>query len=187
MRLSVAQEISGTEAEGPGRRYAVWLQGCPLRCPGCCNPEMLSFAGGVATDVGALAARILATDDEGITLLGGEPFAQAAAAAALAATVKAAGRSVVVFTGYTLEALREAGPDAVDLLAQVDLLIDGPYERALPDTQRRWIGSTNQRMHALTDRYDPSRPEFTAPDTVELRLEGGVLTINGRPWGRGLP
>src|SRR5947208_855180 len=44
--LSVAQVVPCTEAEGPGRRFALWFQGCPLRCPGCCNPEMLPFAGG---------------------------------------------------------------------------------------------------------------------------------------------
>ena len=44
--LSIAQIVPSTEAEGPGRRFALWVQGCPLRCPGCCNPEMLPFAGG---------------------------------------------------------------------------------------------------------------------------------------------
>ena len=46
--LSVAQIVPCTEAEGPGRRFALWFQGCPLRCPGCCNPEMLPFTGGHA-------------------------------------------------------------------------------------------------------------------------------------------
>ena len=44
--LSVAQIVPHTEAEGPGVRFALWFQGCPLRCPGCCNPEMLPFDGG---------------------------------------------------------------------------------------------------------------------------------------------
>ena len=44
--LSVAQIVPFTEAEGPGVRFALWFQGCPLRCPGCCNPEMLPFEGG---------------------------------------------------------------------------------------------------------------------------------------------
>lgn len=185
--LQVGLEVAGTEAEGPGRRYAVWLQGCPMRCPGCCNPELLPFAGGEAVSVEALAARVLASEDAGLTLLGGEPFAQAAAAARLAEKVRAAGRTVVVFTGYTLEALRAAGPNAQALLSQTDLLIDGPYDRARPDEARRWIGSTNQRVHALTGRIPADHPGFATPDTVELRLEGGQLTVNGRPWGRGLP
>ncbi|MFM7150626.1 MAG: 4Fe-4S cluster-binding domain-containing protein, partial [Gemmataceae bacterium] len=47
--LSIAQTVPFTEAEGPGKRFAIWFQGCPFRCPGCCNPEMLPFRGGVPT------------------------------------------------------------------------------------------------------------------------------------------
>lgn len=187
MELRVALEVAGTEAEGPGRRYAVWLQGCPLRCPGCCNPEMLSSEGGKRVPVEALAERILAGADEGLTLLGGEPFFQPGPAAALAEQVRAQGRSVMVFSGFTLEALRTAGPDAARLLAATDLLVDGPYDRTRPDRHRRWIGSQNQRVHALTARYDPAGPEWSAPDTIEIRLADGQLILNGRPWGRGVP
>src|SRR5262245_33508431 len=49
--LQIAQVIPCTEAEGPGKRFAIWFQGCPLRCPGCCNPEMLPFHGGQPTPV----------------------------------------------------------------------------------------------------------------------------------------
>src|SRR5579884_2845958 len=86
--LRVAQIVPCTEAEGPGRRFALWFQGCPLRCPGCCNPEMLPFEGGQALAlgevVGQLRAAAAAHGLEGITLLGGEPLAHAAGAAALA-------------------------------------------------------------------------------------------------------
>lgn len=181
--LSVGLEVPDTEAEGPGRRYAIWLQGCPMRCPGCCNPELLSFREDRAVDVETLAARILATDAEGITLLGGEPFSQAAAAAELAALVRP--RSVVVFSGFTLEEIEAQGADAAALLANTDLLIDGRYDRGQPDEVRRWIGSTNQRAHFLTDRYDESI--FEGRDTIELRYVDGLLTINGRPWSGAMP
>jgi anaerobic ribonucleoside-triphosphate reductase activating protein len=42
--LRIAQILPSTAAEGPGRRFTLWFQGCPLGCPGCCNPEMLPFA-----------------------------------------------------------------------------------------------------------------------------------------------
>jgi anaerobic ribonucleoside-triphosphate reductase activating protein len=38
--LQVAYSVACTEAEGPFRRHALWLQGCTLACPGCCNPEL---------------------------------------------------------------------------------------------------------------------------------------------------
>src|SRR3712207_5920745 len=101
--LRVAQVVPCTEAEGPGRRFALWFQGCPLRCPGCCNPEMLPFAGGRAvTRADVLDAVRSARQDhdvEGVTLLGGEPTAHTPAAARLARDVRALGLTVMVFTG----------------------------------------------------------------------------------------
>src|SRR5262249_26806510 len=157
MLLQVAQIVPVTEAEGPGKRFALWFQGCPLRCPGCCNPEMLPFAGGAALTLDAVRERLVAAmaeGIEGITLLGGEPLAHADGALALARLAQALGLSVMVFSGYTLEEIRERSDDIVhELLALTDILVDGPYLREQPETQRRWIGSANQRVHFLSERY----------------------------------
>lgn len=187
MKLRVAMEVSDTRAEGPGRRYAIWLQGCPMRCPGCCNPEFLSMRGGEFHQVEVTLERVLEHRDlDGLSLLGGEPFAQSTAAAELARGVRAAGKSVVVFSGFTLEEIR-ADPEMRALLEQTDLLIDGRYERDQPDPYRRWIGSTNQRMHFLSNRISTTDSSFDERDEVEIRLRSEILTVNGRPWGRGLP
>ncbi len=179
----IAQIVPYTEAEGPGARYAIWFQGCPLRCPGCCNPEMLSFDGGETKTVADVLANIEQTSGiEGITLLGGEPFAHAAPAAVLARAVRARGLSVMVFSGYTLEQLR-ANPDSAvaELLATTDLLVDGPYLRERPDTTRRWIGSTNQRIHFLTDRYRSDDARWAKRNTLEIRVDRNGISVNGFP------
>src|SRR3954462_9156895 len=101
MTLQVAQTVACTEAEGPGRRFALWFQGCPLRCPGCCNPEMLPFAGGRRVSLAEILAQVRAAAGqgvEGITLLGGEPLAHAAGAAVLAREVRLLGLTVMVFS-----------------------------------------------------------------------------------------
>ncbi len=119
---------------------------------------------------------------EGISLLGGEPTAQAPGAARLAGRARALGLSVMVYSGFTLEEL--VGRDDLatrDLLAATDLLVDGPYLRDRPETTRRWVGSTNQRLHFLSDRYRADDPCWLVPNTLELRLDGGVLTVNGFP------
>ncbi len=184
MQLRVAQTIPDTEAEGPGKRFALWVQGCSLRCPGCCNPEMLApDKGGALVDPAALAREILSLDGlEGLSVLGGEPFEQPEALAELCALVKAGGRSVMIYTGYTLAELRAKQSPAVDaLLATVDLLVDGRYEQGRPEKSRRWIGSSNQVMHFLTPRYAVDDPRFATANTVELRFVNGQLTINGWP------
>jgi anaerobic ribonucleoside-triphosphate reductase activating protein len=184
--FQLAQMVPCTEAEGPGRRFALWFQGCPLRCPGCCNPEMLSFAGGTAVSLADLLEQIRQTAEgasiEGITLLGGEPLAHATGAAELARQVQSLGLSVMIFTGYTLEEAR-ALPDAAvaELLAHTDILVDGPYVRELPETQRRWIGSSNQRIHFLSERYRADDPCWQKANTLEIRWNGSELTINGFP------
>lgn len=185
MFRQVAQIVPVTEAEGPGRRFALWFQGCPLRCPGCCNPEMLPFTGGMAISLNQVLEKIAhATRNgiEGITLLGGEPMAHAGPAACLARAVRANGLSVMIFSGYLLEDLRRSDdPGIHDLLTQTDLLVDGPYRADLPEKHRRWIGSANQRVHFLTDRYSPDDPCWLLSNTLEIRLAGKELVINGYP------
>jgi anaerobic ribonucleoside-triphosphate reductase activating protein len=184
--LRVAQTVPCTEAEGPGRRFALWFQGCPLRCPACCNPEMLPFEGGdripVAEVLAQLRTATAAHDLEGLTLLGGEPLAHAAGAAALARGAHALGLTVMVFSGYTVEGARALPDPAVrDLLAETDILVDGPYLREQPETRRRWIGSANQRVHFLSARCRADDPRWLLPNTLEIRLRGTELSVNGFP------
>jgi anaerobic ribonucleoside-triphosphate reductase activating protein len=184
--MRVAQLVEHTETEGPGRRFAVWLQGCPLRCPGCCNPEMLPLEGGEERSPSALARELAAAHArhalEGLTLAGGEPFAQAAEAAALALAARGMGLGVMTFSGWTLSELEaRRDPGSAALLRASDLLVDGRYRRELPEPRRRWIGSANQALCFLSDRYRPDDPRFFAPNSVELRLAGGALVVNGWP------
>src|SRR5262245_37537832 len=183
--LQVAQLVPCTEAEGPGRRFALWFQGCPLRCPGCCNPEFLPFEGGEALRLANVLEQVDAAREEGIegiTLLGGEPLAHAAGAAALAVAARERRLTVMVFTGYTLEQARAMmNPDVDSLLANTDILVDGPYLRELPDTTRRWIGSANQRIHFLSDRYRADDACWRERNTLEIRVRGVEVSVNGFP------
>lgn len=193
--VDVGVEVVDTEAEGPGRRYAIWVQGCPMRCPGCCNPELLRFGGGTPRTVAQLLDAVLGAHArsplDGVSLLGGEPFAQAPALAVLAEHVQAANLGVMVYSGFRLDELQAKAnadePGIARLLAATDLLVDGRYERELPDHERRWIGSTNQQLHFLTSRHRPDDPVFREGETIELRLVDGQLIINGWPWGKGPP
>jgi len=185
LALQIAQVVPCTEAEGPGKRFAIWFQGCPLRCPGCCNPEFLPFQGGYTkslTEVTEFIARIRDTTGiEGITLLGGEPFAHTIGACALARFAREQGLSVMAFSGYTLEQLREQpDPQVSELIELCDILVDGPYDRERPDTQRRWIGSTNQRIHFLTDRYSFDE-QWQQRNTIEIRVDRSGISVNGFP------
>ena len=182
MTLRLHRFLATSQAEGPGLRACLWVQGCPIHCPGCAVPWTWSFEGGEEVEVEELANKILAEPVEGVTFLGGEPFTQAAALAELANKLRQAGLSVMTFSGYTIETLRRAGrPDWNALLDATDLLIDGPFRQDLLDTSRPWVGSSNQRYHFLTDRYRHLADQLTSfPNRLEIRLSpDGKVEVNG--------
>lgn len=68
--------------DGPGVRCVVFMQGCPLRCICCHNPDTWDFSGGEETDSNELCRRILRFlpyfgNNGGLTVSGGEPLMQA--------------------------------------------------------------------------------------------------------------
>jgi len=178
---SIAHPVT---ALGPGRRVALWVAGCPFRCPGCITPELLEARGGKAVSVDRLATRMLRLDPrlDGITLSGGEPFAQAGALAALLERVLASRPhwSVIAFSGFRLARLRRMGDEAACLLERIDMLIDGPYVRERPSIHPL-AGSGNQEVHYLTARGAALRHavDSLAGEQANLALgtDGGVMLV----------
>ncbi|MCB9608976.1 MAG: radical SAM protein [Polyangiaceae bacterium] len=181
--LNVAAVRPRTQTNGPGWRAAVWVQGCTLRCPGCFNPDTHTHDPRRLWSPETLADELMQEDVEGVTILGGEPFEQAAACARLAARTRALGRSVVTYSGYTaayLQRSRIAGVEA--LLAATDLLIAGPYVAAKRNDGRGWHGSSNQEFVFLTDRYDERvYDQFDRVPVVEAWVDGRVAGWSGIP------
>ena len=186
--LNLASRIPCTEAEGPGQRAALWVQGCNKRCRGCCNPAYLQLVERELVSASSvldwLGNAHHAHDLEGVTFLGGEPMLQAQGLAVVAQGAQSLGLSVMVFSGYTkneLDVLRLPGAD--QLLRYTDVLVDGPYEANLPEHSRRWAGSTNQQFHYLTARYDARiESDGEVERVLEVRLQtDGSAFINGWP------
>ena len=68
--------------DGPGVRFVLFTQGCPLRCSCCHNPDTWDICGGSAYEAAELAARAARYQayfgkDGGVTVSGGEPLLQA--------------------------------------------------------------------------------------------------------------
>lgn len=179
--LDLYKIIPQTEVEGPNKRFCIWVQGCKKHCVGCWAKETWEFGIGKNYSVEELFQLIKAQKDiEGVTFLGGEPFEQAENLSKLAKKVKEIGLSVVCFTGYTIEELRNKNSSAITaLLENIDLLIDGGFEKENFDLSRPWVGSSNQRYIFLSDVYSPDTiKKYT--NKVEVRISrGGKLEING--------
>ena len=179
MKLRVFNILKNTKVEGPETRYCIWVQGCSRHCKGCQAVHTWSHSGGVLYKVNDIIADIKTQKNiEGVTFLGGEPFEQAEALGIIAKTVKKEGLGVLCFTGYLLEELQQKDENKT-LLENIDLLIDGAFEIENVDYSRPWCGSTNQRYHFLTNRYNEEIFE-KYKNKIEINVsKDGTIFMNG--------
>ena len=133
--------------DGPGIRTTVFSQSCPHHCPGCHNPETWDFGCGTPMEEEAIVEIVRSNPlCRGVTFSGGEPFAQSAGFARLARLLKARGYEVASYSGYTFEELLEGSEEQKQLLASIDVLIDGPFLLAEKSLEVPFRGSRNQRI-----------------------------------------
>jgi anaerobic ribonucleoside-triphosphate reductase activating protein len=154
--VRVARVRHGQLQEGPGQRTVIWFAGCTIRCAGCINPHLFDgekYAARPASEIVDRVCRGIALGDVGISVAGGEPFDQPAALAVLVREVAACWPQcgdiprVIVYTGFTYEALVARREPVVKMaLRFIDVLIDGPFVRALADRNLAYRGSSNQRV-----------------------------------------
>lgn len=148
--IRIAGVVRQSIVDGPGLRMVVFVQGCPLKCPGCHNAQAQDPAGGYDCKI----EKILREFDRnplllGLTLSGGEPFCQAQQLVPLAQAIHERGKTVWCYSGYTWEELMEmAGqsPAVRELLMLCDVLVDGRYEETQKSLTLRFRGSRNQRI-----------------------------------------
>ena len=74
--------------DGPGLRFVIFMQGCPLRCMYCHNPDSWNMQAGTEYTVDEVVSRVLRYrtyfgEDGGVTVSGGEALLQAPFVAAL--------------------------------------------------------------------------------------------------------
>jgi len=177
--------------DGPGPRAVLFLQGCPIRCPGCQNRHLWDPEGGEEVPVEEIARRLLATGLP-VTISGGEPFAQAQELAALIHTLKEAGVHVIVYTGLVFEDLLEilpALPGAEEVLRLADILVDGPFIPQLKSQAGPYRGSANQRAIDLPATF--AAGEVVEVDWGEIAVsilpDGSVIAqVEARPVLKGL-
>ncbi len=157
--LRVAGTIGESIVDGPGLRYTIFTQGCPHACPGCHNTHTHDFEGGTTVQLDTLLQDILRNPlTKGVTFSGGEPFCQAAPLAQLAQALRAHGKHIMIYSGYTYEQLLQQDAHTQALLAQCDILVDGLYLEAQRDISLRFRGSRNQRVLQIPRSLEQGTP-----------------------------
>ena len=170
---------------GPGCRCVLWVAGCHRRCSGCFQSQFFDFNSGRSIDIEELALQIIAVQGiNGLTISGGEPFEQSESLAKLCKLVRQnSDFSILAYTGYELEVLRNRSSADRIFLDQLDLLIDGEYRQELQGPYL-WRGSANQSVRDLKSNTPISGPpEMHDGDaeSVQLVLEDNSLIIGGFP------
>ncbi|MCL1807488.1 MAG: anaerobic ribonucleoside-triphosphate reductase activating protein [Oscillospiraceae bacterium] len=144
MNLRVAKIVHDSVTDGPGLRAAVFFQGCPHRCAGCHNPELLTTEGGTEMTTEELLAEITENPlHTGVTFTGGEPMEQAEALLPAAKRLKESGYDLWIYTGCLWEELDGAKRELAEM---ADVVKDGPYIAEQKSLMLPWRGSANQRL-----------------------------------------
>jgi len=171
---------------GPGVRLGIWFQGCDIRCKGCIDPGAWEFSEEKKIDInevkkmiGGFAGRLV----DGITISGGEPFAQPEA---LEEIVSFCGKitrgDILVYSGYSYAKLKR---DFAGILKKIDVIISEPYIEAEKD-ELIWRGSDNQKIWLTSDKARANYPEninemkYTARN-IQIANDGGRIFIIGIP------
>jgi anaerobic ribonucleoside-triphosphate reductase activating protein len=137
--MRIAGILPHSLVNGDGIRYVVFLQGCPHHCEGCHNKDTWDFSGGREISVEEIAGSFKRTKFlDGITLSGGEPFAQQEACLALLKLLPDV--KVWIYTGYEYEAIRYT-----ELAQRADVLVVGRFVESLK-CEGEFFGSANQRI-----------------------------------------
>jgi anaerobic ribonucleoside-triphosphate reductase activating protein len=179
LKLNIHSKLWKSRANGPGLRTVVWFQGCSIGCKGCFNPSTHSFEPNQLIEPETLAGQIIqkSKETEGITISGGEPFAQAEGLMQLLQIVRhQSGLSVIVLSGYSHEQILKT-PHHRIILDSIDVLIAGPYIEALSQP-KNLAGSSNKTCHFVSNRY--SMPDFEQVPDAEIIIDAhGNITKSG--------
>ena len=182
-------ESFGT-VDGPGVRFVVFFQGCPMRCLYCHNPDTWTVGAGSEYTADQILTRVVRNapfyETGGLTATGGEPLLQAEFLAELFEGAKAKGIHTCLDTSGAV-----FDPRSEESLARIDRVLDATDLVMLDlkhvDTERHRVltGRGNEQILAfaehLSARGIPARirhvlaPGYT-DDEASLRALGRYLS-----------
>ena len=184
--LQVSRIHFPVTALGPGRRVGIWVQGCSIGCTGCISQDTWDPAGGRSWSIDEVVMAVagaVAGGCCGVTISGGEPFEQSAALACFVGRLRSLSSGsgepldLLCYSGFSLKRLQRCH---VDILAQLDAVITGPYVRTRP-TDLVWRGSENQVLTPLSalgrKRYAAAVNGRTSRPVIQVSVDEGVWMV----------
>lgn len=153
--------IKNDFSAAPGVCLTFFVQGCPIRCKGCQNPQTWDPAGGkeftpeVLDEIeqGILANGLKRT----LCIMGGEPLCQDNIFLTTIVITEMVKRipdlKIWIWTGYDYDYVKSnaSNPKIQHILETVNGLVTGPYVESLRDITLPMRGSKNQEIIKLKD------------------------------------
>ncbi len=145
-------------ANGPGVRVSLFVSGCTHYCKGCFNSEAWDFHYGKPYTEKVeeeILEALKPSYIKGLSVLGGEPFEEANRLTVLGLLKKARERypekSIWCYTGYDYEKdllrfIAEGRTEVEEMLAFIDVLVDGEFVEEQKNLRLPFRGSENQRL-----------------------------------------
>ena len=151
--MKYAGIIENDVVNGEGVCLSYWTQGCPHKCDGCHNPETWNFNGEKEDSKENILNKILTLLNKNnihrnLSILGGEPLCDENIDFTMEILKQVKQRypniKTFVWTGYTYEELCKLYKDII--FDNIDVLIDGKYDKNQRDITLKLRGSKNQRI-----------------------------------------
>ena len=144
-------------ANGVGCRTSFFVSGCTHHCKGCFNEKAWDFNYGepYTKDVeDYIISTLTPSNIDGLSVLGGEPMelVNQEAIISLLRRTKELGKTIWIYSGYTLEELSDPnnkrchGPYTDEILKLIDVLVDGEFVLEKKNISLQFRGSENQRI-----------------------------------------
>jgi len=180
-------ETFPTTVNGPGNRYLIHLQFCPLGCPGCINPESWSSKIKKLVNVEDLADKIVSHNPDGLSISGGEPFEQRQSLLEFLKYIHKNGKcpfpkGILIFSGYTQSEL-EKMKEYEEIMQYVDCVVSGRFqiENRIYDSL---LSSSNQTF--IWGARGLIKEEDVMNQNYEILIEENELKLTGFPpnWNK---
>lgn len=194
MQGKIHSVFSGGTVDGPGIRFVVFMQGCPLRCKYCHNPDSWNYADGEFRTVEDLVSEIIKYKNYfgangGLTVSGGEPLMQIDFVIELLKAVKKHGIHTAIDTsGFTFNKENQVILDKfTELIKYTDLFLldikhieDEKHLNLTGVTNKntlefaKWLSDNGKKIwirHVLV-------PSYTDFDEDLINLSNFIKTLN---------
>lgn len=163
--------------DGPGVRAVVFMQGCPLRCVCCHNPDTWDINGGTPTDVRDVFNKIYRLrayfgKDGGVTVSGGEPLLQPEFVTELFELCRNAGIDCVLDTSGC------AYSERIERLLTLCDLVILDYKYTDDESYEKYVGMKRERVELFLDRLEALGKRVWIRQVIIPRLNDNERSVD---------